>query len=140
MASSTMPALLELAFGTIRVWGGGTKMPCPATGAVCGCITGGSGRGRIGGAMAKGNCCVECMAIPNCHALGNASGGVITGGEGITGGIATGVWSGMVGGCLGGTATGVWSALVAVRLAYRPTLAWARGVHGFSKLVAAHLR
>ena len=140
MASSTMPALLELAFGTIRFWGGATKMPCPATGTVGGCITGGSGRGRIGGAMAKGNCCVECMAIPNGHALGNGNGGVLTRGESMAGGIATGVWSGMVGGCLGGTATGVWSALVAVCLPCRPTLAWARGVHGFSKLVAAHLR
>ena len=122
MASSTRPALLEPAFGTIRLWGGGMKMPCPATGPVGGCIAVGSGRGGIGNGIG----CVKCMALAICHALGNASGGVITGGEGITGGIATGVWSGMVGGCLGGTATGVWSALVAVRLAYRPTLAWAR--------------
>ena len=57
MASSTMPAL-ELAFG-INSWGGGTKMPCPATGVVGGSITGGSGRAGIG----NGTGCVKCMAL-----------------------------------------------------------------------------
>ena len=81
--------------------------------------------------------------IVSCHALGNASGGVIAGGEGITGGITAGVWFGMVCEGLAGTATGVWFALAAAHslvLACRPTLAEARVVHAMPKLVAAHLR
>ena len=137
MASSTMPAL-ELAFG-INSWGGGTNMPCPATGVVGGCITGVSGRAGIG----NGTGCVKCMALPICHALGNTSGGGIAGGDGITGGITAGVWFGMVGEGLVGTATGVWFTLAAAQallLACRQTLSEARVVHAMPKLVAAHLR
>ena len=140
MASSTMPDL-ELAFG-INSWGGGTNMPCPATGVVGGCITGGSGRAGIGNGTAG---CGKCMALPSCHTLGNVSGGVITGGgAGITGGLSAGVWFGMVCEGLAGTATGVWFAALAVAhsavLACRPTLAEARGVHAMPMLIAAHLR
>ncbi len=125
-------------------------MPCAGVPAAKagGCIAGGSGTGSIGVPMpATGNACVGCIAIPNIHGLGNGSGagGVITGGESLAGGTGTSAGMAATGGeCLGGTgvciATGVWSALVGVCLACRPTLAWARGVHGFSKLVAAHLR
>ena len=144
MASSTMPAL-ELAFGTIMFWGGGTKMPCAGV-AAGGCIAGGSGtRGSIGVPMpATGNACVGCIDIPNIHGLGNCSGagGVITGGESIAGGtgIMTGTSAGTGGECLGGAATGVWSSLVCGCLACRPRWAWARGVQGFPHFRAAKIR
>ena len=146
MASSTMPAALELAFGS-------------KAGTTRGCVATGSGMVSIGAPMpAAGNACCGCIII---HAVGNgigaispngAGGGIIgaeniggdgmTGGAGTTGTSAAAASAGDLGDAWVGPATGGWSAVGGPRpnLPCRPTLAAARGVQFLYSRVAAHLR